>query len=76
MSVTVKDDADLEAPVWGTQAISEIIRKSRKATEHLLLQRRIPADKCGRQWVSNRRRLLTIGSGKKDARAEKETSTS
>jgi hypothetical protein len=55
---------DLDAPVWGAPLISKHIRKSLKATYHLLAQGRIPADKNGKLYVTTLRRLRTIGAGK------------
>lgn len=49
---------DLDAPVWGAEAISEVIRRSKRQTFYLLEHGLIDADRIGHRWCSTPRRLL------------------
>jgi hypothetical protein len=65
--VTVTDqsptlDSD-DQPIWGARSIGVEIKKSEKATHHLLEKKVIPADKVGGVWVTTPRRLRAFFAG-------------
>jgi hypothetical protein len=49
---------DLDRPVWGAEAIGQVINRTRRETYHLLNSGKLDATKCGAQHVSTPRRLL------------------
>ena len=65
-------ELDLDRPVWGLQAIGEIIGRNRFQTHHMLRKGRIDADRIGRRWASTPRRLLRQFAGNTEARAEQQ----
>jgi hypothetical protein len=48
--------------IWGAEAIGEVIGRNTKQVHYLLEQRRLPAQKVGRQWVANYDALIAIGN--------------
>jgi hypothetical protein len=54
---TTYDADDLDAPVWGARAISEIINRSEAHTRKLLQARKLPTKKVGIWHVSTKRKL-------------------
>jgi hypothetical protein len=54
---------DNDAPVWGAEAIGEVIGKPARAAFHLLENGLLPAKKIGNRWVSSRKRLLAAVTG-------------
>lgn len=52
------DNNDLDKPVWGAPEIAQVINKTVDATEHMLAKGLLDASKCGKIWVTSRRRLL------------------
>jgi hypothetical protein len=48
---------DLDAPVWGADAISKEIKRTKQQTFRLAESGLIDVSKCGRLLVSTRRRL-------------------
>jgi hypothetical protein len=63
--ITIEDD--LDRPLWGAEEIGAEIKKSVKATFHLLAHGRIPATKVGKQWVTTKRRLRDHFAGREAA---------
>ena len=59
METNSKADAapDLDEPLWGAKEISKVIKRSERATFHLLQARLLPATKIGDRYVTTRRRL-------------------
>jgi hypothetical protein len=49
---------DLDEPIWGAQAIGEVIKRNRRTTFYLLQTGKIDATKVGALYVSTPRRLL------------------
>ena len=49
---------DLDTPVWGAEAIGEVIRRSKRQTFYLLENGLLDADRIGHRWCSTPRRLL------------------
>jgi hypothetical protein len=49
--------------LFGAQAIADEIGASLRRTFHLLEGGHLPADKCGRTWVSTRTRLRRFFQG-------------
>ena len=48
---------DLDAPLWGVEAIGAEINRTPRQINHLCATKQIPADKIGGRWVTTRRRL-------------------
>ena len=57
MSQSSSYDPELDAPVWGAKEIAAVIKRTERATYHLLEQGHLDADKIGGSWRSSRRRL-------------------
>jgi hypothetical protein len=53
--------------IWGSKAIGEVIGRTKKQTDYLLEQRRIPARKIGKLWAANYDLLIEIGNPDKAA---------
>lgn len=49
---------DLDRPVWGIKAFSEIIDRTERQTYHLIASGKLPANKVGERYVSTKRKLL------------------
>jgi hypothetical protein len=55
---------DLDAPIWGAEAIGEHIRRNKRQTFHLLETGKLDATKVGQLWTSTKRRLnRSLGNG-------------
>jgi hypothetical protein len=63
--VNASDDI-LDAPVWGADAIAEIVGRSKRQVFHMLHSGHLDANHVGGRWVSTRRRLLKHIVGKRD----------
>jgi len=66
-------EQDLDAPLWGAEAIGREARAFTKTGEvdvrktyHLLEEGFLPATKAGHQWISTRRRLRMFFAGETD----------
>jgi hypothetical protein len=57
------EKADLDAPVWGAEAIGRVINRPARQTFHLLESGALPAKKIGGRWTAIPRRLLAAISG-------------
>ncbi len=57
------ETVDLDAPVWGARNISEVIKRTERATFHMLQSGLLDASKVGDRYVSTRRRLLKAVRG-------------
>jgi hypothetical protein len=44
-------------PIWGVRAIAKAIRRTERATFHLLENGRLPARRVGRQWMTTGEKL-------------------
>lgn len=53
-----ENDVDLDEPLWEVKNIAAVIKRSERATFHLLAKGNLPANKVGDRWVTTRRRLL------------------
>ena len=53
-------DRELDAPVWGAEAIGQVLNLTARQAYHQLERKPswIDADKVGGHWTSTRRRLL------------------
>lgn len=60
----------LDQPVWGHEAIAQVLNMSPKRCEHLLPTGVIDADKFAGRWVSTPRRLLKQFAGRRAASPE------
>ncbi len=58
---------ELDRPIWGVEAIGEIIGRTKFQTHHLLRKGRLDADMIGRRWTTTPRRLLAQFNGEKAA---------
>jgi hypothetical protein len=58
---------ELDRPLWGADAIGEIIGKTKGQTFPLLNKGLLDADKVGGTWVSTARRLLNQFAGRRAA---------
>lgn len=45
--------------IWGVEEIAKAIRRTERATYHLLATGELPAKKIGGRWVASRRKLTT-----------------
>jgi hypothetical protein len=59
--MTIESSIDLDQPLWGVKEIAPIIRRSPRQAYELLEKGLIPAKKCGKTWVTTRRRLRALG---------------
>jgi hypothetical protein len=59
MTDATKEANELDTPLWGAAAIAPVVKRTKRATFHLLQAGRLPATKVGTCWVSTRRRLLS-----------------
>ena len=55
---------DPDEPIWGASCIAPIIKRTERATFHLLESGQLDAVKVGGRWVTTRRRLLARIAGK------------
>ncbi len=44
--------------IWGVEEIAKIIRRTKRATFHLLAKGELPAKKVGGRWVASRQKLM------------------
>ena len=51
-------DHDENAPIWGVEEISKVLRRTPRATYYLIETRQLNVTKVGRSWVTTPRRLL------------------
>jgi hypothetical protein len=56
-------DVDPDRPLWGIEAIAEVVCLTPRQAQHALNQGYLPADKAGRRWVSTPRRLRNRFAG-------------
>jgi hypothetical protein len=61
-TTNIKSD-DVDAPIWGAEAIAREINKSVRATYHLLREGRLPVNKVGAMHVTTRRKLRALFDG-------------
>lgn len=52
------DTSDLDAPIWGAEAIGRVINRNPRQTYNLLHKNQLPAKKVGNLHVSTKRQLL------------------
>ena len=52
-----------EKPIWGVKAIAEVIGRSQRQTFYMLEKGLLPAEKIGKSWVSNLKKLRTRFEG-------------
>jgi hypothetical protein len=60
------DDIDL---LWGAEAIAAYIKRTPRATWHLLATKQLPATKVGQTWVASRSKLRARLLGEEEAAA-------
>ena len=51
-------DNDLDAPIWGADAIGKVLGLNKRQTYHLLNHNKLPVKKIGAKHVSTKRQLL------------------
>ena len=64
----MSETSEMERPVWGAEAIGQVIGRNRNQTFHLLVTGKLPATKVGDSWVAMPSELLRV-CGKSSAAA-------
>jgi hypothetical protein len=55
---------DLDLPIWGAQAIGEVVNLPASKTYWALEQGYLPGRKVGKKWVSTKRQLRVAVTGR------------
>lgn len=61
--------SDLDTPIWGAEAIGEIVNLPTSKAYWCLEQGYLPGRKVGKKWVSTKRQLLTAITGREPVEA-------
>lgn len=61
--------SDLDLPIWGAQAIGEVVNLPPSKAYWALEQGYLPGRKVGKKWVSTKRQLIAAVTGREPVEA-------